>query len=310
MSHANDLLIFAKAVEYGGFAPAAKKLAIPKSTVSKRVAELEAALGVRLLNRTSRSFVLTDIGREVYEHAKAVSAEVEGVQSAVRRRLAEPSGTVRITVPVAILHFDLAHKLPILLSRHPKLYVSVHATDSFVDIGKDGFDVAVRSHFVPLPDSSLMQRRLRVERLIFVASPAYLEKHGVPKEPSDLIDHHGLMGGETRTAWHLTRNGTNQTVSVTPNARVTVDAILALVNAATAGLGVTRLPASYCRHELESGRLIHLMPEWSAGSLTTTVLMPQRASQLPSVRAVVDFLVEMYPDCPSTARQLVSLTNR
>jgi DNA-binding transcriptional LysR family regulator len=309
MPNANDLLIFAKAVEYGGFAPVARKLAIPKSTVSKRVAELEAVLGVRLLNRTSRSFALTDIGREIYEHAKTVAAEVEGVQSAVRRRLAEPSGTVRITVSVAFLHFDLAQKLPILISRYPKLHVSVHATDSFIDIGKDGFDVAVRSHFAPLPDSGLVQRKLRVEPLIFVASPAYLEKHGVPKEPSDLIDHHGLVGGEARTVWHL-RNGANQTVSVTPNARVTVDAILALVNAATAGLGVTRLPASYCWHELESGRLIHFMPEWSAGSLTTTVLMPQRAGQLPSVRAVVDFLAEMYLDCPCTARQLVSLTSR
>lgn len=308
MSNPNDLLIFAKAVEYGGFAPVAKKLAIPKSTVSKRVAKLEAALGVRLLNRTSRSFVLTDIGRDVYEHAKAVSAEVEGVQSAVRRRLAEPSGTVRMTVSVALLHFDLTQKLPILISRHPKLHVSVHATDTFIDIGKDGFDIAVRSHFGPLPDSSLVQKRLRAEPLILVASPAYLEKHGIPKAPSDLIDHHGLMGGGTCTSWHL-RDRANQTVSVNPNTRVTVDAILALVSAAAAGLGVTILPASYCRHELETGRLVHFMPDWSAGSLTTTVLMPQRAGQLPSVRAVVDFLAEMYPDCGFGARQAVSGTS-
>jgi DNA-binding transcriptional LysR family regulator len=194
MPNANDLMIFAKTVEYGGFASAAKRLAMPKSTVSKRVAELEAELGARLVNRTSRSFALTEVGRDVYEHAKAASIEIEGAQSAVRRRLAEPSGTVRMTVSVAMLHFELAQKLPSLLGRYPKLHVSVHATDHFVDVIKEGFDIAVRSHFAPLPDSDLSQRKMRVEQLILVASPAYLEQQGTPSHPSDLVEHHGLPG--------------------------------------------------------------------------------------------------------------------
>jgi DNA-binding transcriptional LysR family regulator len=292
MPNANDLLIFAKAVDCGGFSAAARQLGFPRSTVSKRVAELEASLGVRLVHRNARSFVLTEVGRDVYEHARAASAEVDGARSAARRRMEEPSGTVRMTVPVAMLHFELAQKLTILLERHPRLHVSVHATDSFVDIVKDGFDIAVRSHFAPLADSGLVQRVMRVEPLILVTSPIYIARKGEPAHPTDLLDHQALPGGMTCTTWHL-RNTAGELQSVTPHAQVTVDEAFALVNAAVAGLGITILPQSYCRAELEAGRLVHIMRDWSAGPFTTTVLTPHRSGQLPSVRAVANFLAGM-----------------
>ncbi len=119
----------------------------------------------------------------LYEHARVASAEVECAQSVVRRRIEEPSGSVRMTVSVAMLHFELVQKLPQLLDRHPKLHVSVHATDSFVDVAEDGFAITVRRAFAPLPDSELTQKRIRVESLILVASPHYLDRQGTPQAP-------------------------------------------------------------------------------------------------------------------------------
>lgn len=164
MLNANDLFLFAQAVESGGFAPAARRLGLPKSTISKRVGELEARLGARLVHRTSRSFVLTDIGRDVYDHARAALIEVEGAEAAVQRRQAEPAGVVRLTASIPTVQFELAPRLPQLAALHPKLHVTVHATDRFVDIAQEGFDIAIRSHFAPLPDSGLVQQRLRRSR--------------------------------------------------------------------------------------------------------------------------------------------------
>lgn len=292
MPTANDLLIFAKAVEFGGFAQAGRHLSMPKSTVSKRVAQLEDDLGTRLINRTSRSFTLTDVGRDVYEHAKAAAAEIENARSVVQRRLAEPSGKVRMTVSVAMLHFELAQALPTLIQRHPKLNVSVHATDNFVDVVKEGFDIAVRSHFSPLRDSGLQQRRLRVEPLILVASPGYLADRPALRTPADLAEHFGLPGGTSCTTWRLIDRRGN-IVNVDPRARVTVDEAFANVNTAAAGLGVTILPRSYCGRELERGELVQVLEGWTAGEFTTTALMPHRSGQLPAVRAVLDFLQEI-----------------
>ena len=291
MVNSNDYFLFAQAVESGGFAPAARRLNLPKSTISKRVGELEARLGVRLIQRTSRSFVLTEVGHDVYEHARAALIEIEGAEAAVRRRIAEPSGTVRLTASIPTIQVQLAEQLPRLATVFPKLRLVVHATDRFVDLVQEGFDIAVRSHFAPLPDSGLVQRRLRVQPILLVASPAYLEARGTPVEPAELAEHEGLLVGPTATTWRLRRvDGVE--ASVRPRERLTVDESVALLNAATAGLGIVPLHGEICREHLATGRLVRILPEWTAGEVTTSILVPHRRGQLPSVRAVVDFLVD------------------
>jgi DNA-binding transcriptional LysR family regulator len=285
----NDLIFFAQAVESGGFAAAARRLNCPKSTVSKRVAALEAALGTQLIHRTSRTFVLTDVGRDFYDHARAAVIEAEAAESVVLRRQAEPAGPVRITTSVPVAQLYLADRLPALARAYPKLDLQLHVTDRFVDLVREGFDIAIRSHFAPLPDSDLMQRRMRVERIMLVAAPDYVARRGTPDRPEDLAEHDGLLTGPAAMTWHLKDNDGRQ-AQVTPVARLLADESSVLLKAAAAGVGIACLPEAMAARATESGELIRVLPNWTAGSVTSTILTPHRRGQLSAVRAVIDFL--------------------
>ncbi len=180
MRNLNHFIVFAHVVDHKGFAPAARALNVPKSTLSKRVAELEKTLGVRLINRTSRRFTVTEIGEDFYRHASAMLIEAEAAEAIVKGRLAEPSGTVRITASVPTAQMMLAGLLPPLALTYPKMRVMLHATDRFVDVVQEGFDIAVRDHFAPLPDSGMVQRRVATDAIWLVAAPAYLESRRPP----------------------------------------------------------------------------------------------------------------------------------
>jgi DNA-binding transcriptional LysR family regulator len=290
MLNLNDLHFFVQAVDAGGFAAAGRRLGCPKSTVSKRVAELEAALGVRLVHRTARRFVLTDVGQDFHVHARAAIIEAEAAQSAVHTRLAEPAGTVNITASVPTAQFRLADQLPLLAREYPKVQVRLHVTDRFVDLVQEGFDIAVRSHMAPLPDSGLVQRQLRTQPIVLVASPDYLALRGVPAAPADLASHDGLVAGPSSRVWQL-RNADVGEVAIAPIPRLLVDEPTALLRCAEASLGIAPLPRTFAASALEAGRLCPVLPGWNVGTVTTTLLVPHRRGQLPAVRAVIDFLV-------------------
>jgi DNA-binding transcriptional LysR family regulator len=289
MVNLNDLAVFVQAVEHGGFAAAARGLGLPKSTLSKRVAELEASLGARLIHRTSRSFALTDAGRDFLDHARAALIEAEAAEAVVRRRLAEPTGTVRLTASLPVTQFDLAGLLPELARSYPKLRLEMLATDRFVDLVQEGFDLAVRSHFAPLPDSALIQRRLGVDPVVLVAAPAYLAERGRPDRPEALAAHDGLLTASTAATWRLEDAG-GRVVQVSPNRRMVADESLVLLGAAAAGLGISCLPHRIARAHLARGELVRVLPEWTAGAVTTTLLIPHRRGELPGVRVVIEFL--------------------
>ncbi|MFD1297099.1 LysR substrate-binding domain-containing protein [Lysobacter gummosus] len=292
MLNLNDLVLFAAAVEHGGFAAASRRLGVPKSTVSKRVAALEEELGVRLIHRTSRSFTLTDTGRDFHEHARAALIETEAAENIVRRRVAEPSGKVRITCGVPTAQDYLAEHLPALARAYPRLHVQLDVSDRWVDLVQEGYDIGVRSHFAPLPDSGLIQRQALVETIVVVAAPAYLAQRGEPQRPQDLAGHDALLTGLSgRTAWTL-EDAAGARIEVEPIARMTANEGRVLCAAAVAGLGVTVLPQRMCRDELADGRLRRVLPQWSAGQVTTTLVMPHRRGQLPGVRATVEFLLD------------------
>jgi DNA-binding transcriptional LysR family regulator len=291
MLNLNDLHFFAQAVDSGGFTAAARRLGCPKSTVSKRVAVLEATLGVQLIHRTSRSFTLTEVGRDVYDHARAAMIEAEAAETVVHRRLAEPSGTVRITASVPTAQFQLADRLPILARQYPKLRLQLHVTDRFVDLVQDGFDIAIRSHFAPLPDSDLIQRRMRDEQITLVTAPSYIAQRGVPTIPEALSDHDGLMANMTTKLWRLS-DASGRTVEVAPRSQLHVDESVSLMKAAEAGLGIVCLPEVISAQAVRDGRLVRVLPAWTAGSVMTTILTPHKRGQLPAVRAVIDFLAQ------------------
>src|SRR5215831_10329272 len=156
----NDFYLFVQVVDRGGFTAASRTLRTPKSTLSHRIQQLEASLGVRLLNRTSRRFGMTDAGQDFYRHAVAMLREAELAETAIRHRLSEPTGTVRCTAAVATMQFAMRAVVAGFLVRYPKVDVVAHANDQFVDIVGENYDVAIRAHSDPLPDSTLVQRTL------------------------------------------------------------------------------------------------------------------------------------------------------
>jgi DNA-binding transcriptional LysR family regulator len=287
----NDLHFFVQAVENGSFSAAARLLNVPKSTVSKRVAELEGRLGVRLINRTSRSFSLTELGREFFQHARASIIEAEMAESLVRTHLGEPSGTVRLTAAVPTAQFTISPHLPDLVRRYPKLQLFIHVTDRFVDIVQEGFDIAVRSHQAALPDSTLVQRRLAVHPFLVVASPNYLRSTGMPARPEDLASHQAITSGPSDVPWRLTSKNGDE-ARIVPKPVIAADEPFVMLQAAAAGLGIACLPTSVCGDAIATGQLVHLLPDWTAGNITTTILIPHRRGQLPAVRAVVEYLCE------------------
>ncbi|MBO6834567.1 MAG: LysR family transcriptional regulator [Alphaproteobacteria bacterium] len=293
----NDLHLFVQSVESGGFAAASRRLNVPKSTISKRVAELEAQLGARLIHRSSRSFVLSDLGREFFEHARAAITEAETARDVVLRRKAEPSGPVRITTSIPTAQYMLARCLPDFAIAYPKVELRVHATDRFVDIVQEGYDIALRSHFASLPNSNLIQRKLSEEPIHLIAGTRYLAQNPEPETPEDLATHAAILTGAARTEWVL-NHADGHSAAVSPKAAMIADESALILSACISGMGVTCLPVSFYAGVAKQGLVRRVLPEWEAGRVTTTAVMPHRRGQLPAVRAVVEFLASQ-PDDPS-----------
>ena len=294
----NDFFYFVQVVDRGGFTSAGRTLHMPKSTLSHRVQELETNLGVRLLNRTSRRFGVTDAGEEFYRHAVAMLREAEEAESAIRYRLREPSGTVRCTAAVATMQFAMRDIVADFLVSYPKVSVVAHATDQTVDIVGENFDVAVRAHSNPLPDSTLVQRTLAPAPWFLFAGSAYLSATPTPQRPLDLEKHPSLFMMRTGVApvWRLRRSSQVKDEVVMPlTPRLLSDDMIGLKQAAIAGLGIVALPGYVCREEVHSGALQRVLPAWLAGDSTITALIPYRRGLLPSVRVFVDHLTAEFP---------------
>jgi DNA-binding transcriptional LysR family regulator len=290
-----DVYYFVQVVDRGGFTAAGVSLRLPKSTLSHRVQELEASLGVRLLNRTSRQFGMTDIGKEFYQYAIATLQSAEAAEEAVRQRLTEPSGVIRLTTAVEIAQFALRDLLPIFLNRHPKVRIIEIATDRYVDIVGEGFDLAIRGHTTPLQDSTLVQRAIAHVPWYLFAGPKYLDQMGVPERPEDLAQHATIsMVRNGPLQWEL--RGPDDAEIVMPiDPRFQSNNMVALKEAACANLGIAALPGYICRSELQAGNLRQLLPDWVAADARMSALIPFRTGLLPAVRSLVDFLAVEIP---------------
>jgi DNA-binding transcriptional LysR family regulator len=292
----NDLYLFVQVVDKRGFAAAGRALDLPKSSLSRRIGELETRLGVRLIHRTSRSFVVTEIGHELYRHALAMLVEAEAAEAAVKRRLAEPSGAVRFTCSVSLAQYVLAELLPRFLSAYPKVELVQHATNRTVELVDEGFDFALRAHGGPLADSSLVRRPLASVSWHLVASPAYLERAGTPRAPEDLPGHAGLLLDSRAGDAHWTlKHAGGETTEIAFRPSLRSDDMVTLTTAARRGLGIVALPCYLVAADLAAGRLRRVLPDWTAGDATLTVLAPSRRYQLPAVRAFIDFLAAELP---------------
>jgi DNA-binding transcriptional LysR family regulator len=294
----NDVYYYAQVVEHGGITAAARALDVPKSSISRRILALEASLGARLIQRTSRRFVVTEIGAEFHRHALAMLVEAEAAESVVRRHTTEPSGMIRVSCPVAFAQLALAELIPRFMAAYPRVRIVQHATNRYVDPVQEGFDLCLRAHTEPLPSSSLVQRALAQIPWYLFACPSYLARKGTPGEPNALSEHDGiaLAGAQDSYAWHLRdARHPDQVVAVSFTPSLQSDDMATLKAAACAGLGVVALPGYVGHGEVERGRLVRVLPQWIAGVATISLLMPSRRGLLPSVRAFVQFLSDHVP---------------
>ncbi|MDT4831947.1 HTH-type transcriptional regulator DmlR [compost metagenome] len=292
MDDLNDLYYFAQVVEHGGFAPAGRALNTPKSKLSRRISTLEERLGVRLLQRSTRHFSVTETGQEYYRHCVAMLVEAEAARQVIERCRAEPQGTVRMSCPTTLLHYRIGDLVSRFMAENPKVQVHLDATNRRVDVIGEGLDLALRVRFPPLEDSGLVMRTLAESPQRLVASPDFLKGLGLPLVPADLSKLPSLDWGPPRDhMWHLEGpNGANAEVRHTP--RYITDDMTALRQAALRGVGIVQLPLMVVDQDLEQGRLMDIIPQWVPRSGIVHVVFPSRRGLLPSVRKLIDFLAE------------------
>jgi DNA-binding transcriptional LysR family regulator len=287
---------FTQVVDHGGFARAARVLGIPRSRVSRHVVALETTLNVRLVNRSTRRFVVTDVGHEVYRHATAMLAEADAALEAVEFVRAAPRGTIKVSCPVALAQTPLAALLPEFLQKYPSVRLQLHVSNRRVDVLSEGFDVALRVRSQPTGEDGLVMRSFGEFAELLVASPAYLARAGELTEPSQLAHFETLdyAGEFDRRPWELVGpNG--HAVQVEPQPRVCCHDFVVLRAAVLAGLGLARLPETVVREDLKRGTLVRALPAWSSPQGVLHVVFPSRRGLLPAVRAFIDFLAERLP---------------
>ena len=282
------MLVFARVALTGSFTTAAADLGMPKSTVSRKVTELEARLKARLLHRTTRKVSLTDVGRTYYDYCARIAAEIEDAERAVTNLQEIPRGVLRVTTGP-----NVAFLAPILndyIKRYPEVRVEVFCTGRTVDLIEERFDVAIRAG--ALGDSTLIARSLGKVRCFLVGAPGYLKKHGRPRSIDELKRHDCIMFGTTPSGAALRLQRGGKTAHVEPPARLLVNDFDLVHAAALAGLGLALLPAYLSLDDIRGKRLERVLGDWEAPSIPVHVVYPSARYISPKVKAFVDHLQE------------------
>ena len=313
MQDLNDMLYFAEVVDKGGFAAASRALSIPKSKLSRRVAELEARLGVRLLQRTTRKLSLTQPGELYHRHCVAMREQAEAAEEAVALVQAEPRGMVRVTCPVTLAQSTVAKLIPPFLQLHPHVQLDLEVDNRVVDLVAEGVDVALRVRPTLDDSGSLVVKNLGMTQGMLVASPSLLDRQGRPAGPGDLtlLPTVAMSAADGRSTWKL----------LGPNGRefdfhhhpaYTADDLFCLRFAALHGTGICILPDYMCVEDLADGRLVRVLPEWAPRPGVVHAVFPSRRGQVPAVRRFLDFLGahmsgEALVNCPPTSPKATAL---
>ncbi|ANA35039.1 LysR family transcriptional regulator [Ralstonia mannitolilytica] len=295
MKRFDDLYLFTRVVEAGGFSAAERATGIPKSRLSRRIAELEAQLGTRLLHRSSHRVSVTPVGEAVYRHARDMadaSAAIEALAGAAR---SEPAGVLRVGTSPLLAETLVAGWLAAFADAHPKLRVELDLSNTYVDLVEQRIDVAIRAATGPLPSREVVARHLAVSPRVLVASPALIARLGEPASPAALEDLPCLgQGTLARSRDWVLHDARGHRLALPVRPRFASDNIIALREAAIAGLGLAVLPLHCCHAALTEGRLRPVLPEWTPEPADLHALYPSRAGVPPSVKALVAFLRDRF----------------
>jgi len=278
--------IFTKVIQQGSFSKAALTLGLPKSTVSKAISKLEKETGTKLLLRTTRSLTLTASGRAFYETCLGPIQVLEEAHKSLYGADNILSGVIRITAPEDFGNYVVAEVLAELLKKYPKLRFDMQYTNETIDLIKDGFDLAIRVG--KLKESSLKAKKIGENKLIFVASPAYLKSKDPLRTPKDLTSHDCLTIGALATQWTLQSKKGSVTVPIQP--RILCNQMSSLMSAASAGGGVALVPAFICKPQLESGKLVRILPDWTSQGWMVSLVSPISSASSARLKITMDHL--------------------
>lgn len=290
----NDFRLFAYVVEEMSLTGAAKKLGLPRSNISRRLAMLEDDLGLRLIQRSTRSLTVTDIGQTFYAHCRAMLAEAEAATEIIQRQKSEPQGTIRIACPSSLIHFELGPIVADFMIAYPKVTVILESTNRRVDVLREGIDLAIRIRFPPLEDTDLIVRRIKSDDQILVCAPSLLPD-GPLTHPSQLEGLPTLSWGvnQSHHVWDLVSpDGEPYRHAYQP--RLITQEMSGLVHGAVAGVGFVRLPGVIVRPMIERGELVEALPGWKPVCGIIHAVFPSRRGMLPTVRAFLDYCYERF----------------
>lgn len=289
MSQLEDMRLFITILECKSFTAAADQTGLSKQFVSRRLMQLEARLGVRLINRSTRKLDVTPLGQAYYESAKKILQQVEEAEQAISQQRAIPRGALRLSAPMSFGTLYLSSLLPDFLERYPEISIELDLSDRTVDMLDEGYDMAVRIGV--LADSSLIARSLGTSDMLTCCSPAYLARRGTPLEPADLTQHECLLYGHSKSVdWVYQRAGQPERIAVRGRYRVNNGELIR--DAALAGLGVALLPTFILGQHLESGALVPILKDFQPPPLTIYALYPQHRQVSLLIRVFSNYLHE------------------
>jgi DNA-binding transcriptional LysR family regulator len=291
MRDLNDLYYFVQVVDHGGFAKAARALGLHKSFLSRRIASLEELVGLQLLQRSTRRFSVTDIGKAYYQSCVRVLEQVDEAEATIERARSQPKGILRVTCPTALLRFLLEDAIPTFLASFPQVDIHMEASNRRVDVIAEGIDIALRVRFPPLEDSGLVMRKLDESKQFLVASPQLIRTQREVLQPRDLEGWPSLVqgSGQASPTWRLT-GADREPILVNHVPRLATDDVGLLRNAALDGLGAVQMPTFIVWDDVRRGALVRLLPEWTLPTSIIHAVFSSRKGLLPSVLAFLDFL--------------------
>ena len=295
----NDVSLFIRIVETGSFTSAAESLGIQKSTISRRIAQLEDDLGVRLLQRTTRKLKLTDDGEELFARCQPLINELDTAKDHLSATQINPRGRLRITMPAELGVFMMNEVVGTFMKRYPLIMLEVELSTRVIDLIEEGVDLAIRVG--ELADSSLIARRVATVSRGLYASPAYLKKHGAPQTPSDLQNHECY--GVLKAVDHWVFENWDEAVEV--KGKLKANSISFIREILLQDMGVARMPRVFCQDCVEQGQLVEILEGYISPPIQVNALYPSRRHLNPKVRLFIDHMMEMIGDHPWVNKHLV-----